>query len=791
VITSATEARRGLPLALLVAGTTWFTMLSWRGFADVWGTYLGPLLLVALVCAVSGVLLRAVSPGGRLGMGLQVLVVGVVVWLLLGGSFLHPVSSSHQIAKTINDAWYSASTFAPPIPTTVPSIAPLMVPCGALALLLSDFLACWGRRASLAGLPMVGVYCVAVGLLGDGVSWVVFLGSAAGFLLMLFVQESAKVARWGRPLGSAATAENRDFGAGAVASRANAVTVGAIAMVLAVILPVFIPTLHLPSPNLFGPGGGGSVKVINPVADLRRNLVRGHDVPLLDVRTTDPDPSYLRIAVLTDFNGVQWQTGDRAIVSDQVADGLLPVTEQHLGAGVLTDAYPYTVTTTRYFDSTWLPTEFPVSSISASGSWHYDLSTMDFFSTSSDTNAEGITYQMTAAKPHLSGVAMAGSLTAPLQIQSTYTHLPSQVSPLAQRLAQKVTQGARSRFQAMTMLQDWFRSHFRYDVNTVETLPGDGNSALDEFLSRGHRVGYCQQFASAFAVMARTLHIPARVAVGFLQPKRMGHDHWQYSAWDMHAWPEVFFQGSGWVRFEPTPADRAASVPVYADVGRQQGGKSLGGPSTAGQISHATTAPSTPSPTPRTSSGTAGAERPWRTALLVLLAVILGVGVLLLVPRTVRRGRRTRRLAGGVEDAWAELRDSAVDLGVGWPRGRSPRETGERLAGWFGSEPDGAREVRPRRGRGLAPEAEAALDRIVLMVEQVRYARHADDLPGRLSDDVQACIVALERGCTSRTLSRARWFPRSVLSWRRGTHESSEPSESEVVGLCGVHDRVS
>jgi transglutaminase-like putative cysteine protease len=794
--TLASDAKRDLPLALVAAGTTWFTMLSWRGFTDLWGQYLGPLLLISLVVAFGGVVLRAAPMPRRFGFALHVLVVAVVVWLTLGGSLIHPVSSTQHISDSISNAWFSASTFAPPIPETVPSIAPLMIPCGALALLVVDLFACWLRRVSLAGLPLLAVYCVPISLLGDGVSWVIFLGAAAGFLLMLFFQESAHIARWGRPLGgSAAAADPNGFGVSTGASRTNASTVGVMAVVLAVILPVFIPTLHLDGLGLFGPGGGSTVKVINPITDMRRNLDRGKNVPLLEIHTTDPDPSYLRISVLTQFNGVEWTTGDRAIVPDQTASGLLPILEQYLGASVVTKPYQYQVTATKYFDSTWLPTEFPVSSIVAPGDWHYDMTTMDFLAANANTNTQGISYRMTAAKPVLSAYSMVNSLTAPQQIQQTYTQLPSQVSPLAAQLARRVTRGATSRFQEMEMLQRWFRSTggFRY---SLKTAPGDGNSALDRFLSpgKGGRVGYCEQFASAFAVMARTLEIPARVAVGFLQPERVGPDEWRYRAHDLHAWPEVFFRGSGWVRFEPTPASRTGNPPTYTTgaITKPRGGKA--GQTQGGKVTDPTSSASPSGPHNQTksspsSSSSPSSHIPW-TVLLLSLGVVVLVGVLLMVPGTVRRSRRARRLAGGAEAAWAELRDSAIDLGVSWPNGRSPHETSERLAGWFGPEPDGAPAVRPPRGHGLAPAAESALDRIVLMVEQVRYARSADDVAGALADDVRTCVAALEHGSTGSALRRARWLPRSVFSSRRGTDLTALQREPEAVSPGGVVDHV-
>jgi len=161
------------------------------------------------------------------------------------------------------------------------------------------------------------------------------------------------------------------------------------------------------------------------------------------------------------------------------------------------------------------------------------------------------------------------------------------------------------------------------------------------------------------------------------------------------------------------------------------------------------------------------------------------------VPGAVRRRRRSRRLDGGAEEAWVELRDTAVDLGVAWPGSRSPHETGHLLSAWFGPDPDGAPLVRPPRGRGLAPGAEDALDRIVLTLERVRYARYADDAPGALAGDVLTCIVSLENGCPRRTLRRAHWFPRSLWGGgRRAAARADLEREPEAVAAGGVVDHV-
>jgi transglutaminase-like putative cysteine protease len=726
-----------------------------------------------------------------------VLVVALLVWLMMGGSLLHPVGGAHHVANALNDAWTSSETFLPPIPATVPSIAPMMIPCGALSLLVVDILACWLRRVSLAGLPLLAIYCVPISLLGRGVSWVVFLVAAVGFLLMMYLQESAHIMRWGRPLGStAASVDPSGFGVSTGASKTTASAVGGIAVVLAVIVPVFIPTLHLDGLGLFGAGGNGGdgVKVVNPITDMNRDLQRGKNVPLLDVVTDDPDPSYLRIAVLAQFNGVEWSTGDRKIISDHTANGLVPL-EDGLSRSVPLDSFNYQVTATNDFQSTWLPTQFPVSDITATGNWHYDTPTMDFIAGDQATTTAGLSYTMTTAKPEIHAFDMVHSLTAPLPIQTTYTALPSSLPSTVGDLAQRVTAGAKSRYEQAVMLQNWFRETggFRYSLKTQAV--GSGNPALLHFLFKGPggRVGYCEQFATAYAVMARTLQIPARVAVGFLQPHQGAKaGEWIYKAHDLHAWPELYFEGSGWVRFEPTPGTRAATTPSYTHEAVRKVTDPKSNQTQGGKLDTESASPTTQQPRNQTSSksSSAGSDIPWTWVLLGVGVLVLLVA-LALVPRSVRRSRRTRRLAGGAEDAWAELRDSAVDLGVSWPAGRSPHETGHHLAGWFGPEPDGPPPVRPPRGRGLSPGAEDALSRIVLTLERVRYARDPQDVPGALAEDVETCIAALEHGSMRSTLRRATWLPRSLFGGRRrAAARAARDREPEAVTAGGVIDHV-
>ena len=139
--------------------------------------------------------------------------------------------------------------------------------------------------------------------------------------------------------------------------------------------------------------------------------------------------------------------------------------------------------------------------------------------------------------------------------------LPDDVPDTVSDTAAEVTAGATTDYDRLIALQNWFRDNFEY---STEVQSGHGNDAIENFLQI--RKGYCEQFAATFAVMARTLGIPSRVAVGYTQG-RLRSDGW-YSVLgrNSHAWPEIWFDGIGWVDFEPTPQRGIPGAEVYTGV---------------------------------------------------------------------------------------------------------------------------------------------------------------------------------------------------------------------------------
>lgn len=782
-------------LAATAAGTAWVAMWSWRGFTLAPGGYLNAILLLAIVVAGTGVALRwwrLPTPAVVLA---QVAVSGVVTSLLLTGSPLPVAGAWTELTGEITAAIDSANDYAAPVPTVAAPIDPLLILAGLGCLLIIDVLACTLHRVPLTGLPLLTIYSIPVSMVGDTISWWIFALTAAGFLTMLFLQESDHVTRWGRPIGEdPETGDPIAYGAGAHATRSTATTIGGVATALAVVIPALIPTIGLHVLDI-GPGGGGGedIRIDNPTADLVRDLKRGDDRPLVQVTTTDPDPSYLRILALTRFSDVEWSPGDRDVPSDQGADGQLPGPDG-VAPDVIRREYPYDVSVLPGFDSRWLPTQEPISAIEAEGDWRYDDQTMDFLAYDDGLSTVGLEYSMTALDLELTAARLKRAGTSTGKVSEAFTEVPDDIPLMVRELATAVTEDLPTRFEKAVALQNWFRQDggFSYSLATAE---GSGTDALVSFLSDepGGRTGYCEQFASAMALMARLLGIPSRVAVGFLAPTPAGPNTWIYSARDMHAWPELYFDGSGWVRFEPTPAGRAEEVPSYTvpEV------LPTTGPSTSAQPQPSNSASLAPG-RPRESAtdaaaaagdGDAAAGTRWGVVAATTGGVLMLVAGLLL-PRAVRRRRRHRRLsAGSPEEVWAELRDTAIDLGVPWPADRSPRATRDVLAEHLGAPVTSTTPDRPPHGPHVAPEGVAALDRLVLALELLRYSRTGQVPAGTARrEDARICLDALAGGAPRSARRRALWWPRSVLTASARTRRPATPTVETRYG--GVVDHV-
>ncbi len=314
-----------------------------------------------------------------------------------------------------------------------------------------------------------------------------------------------------------------------------------------------------------------------------------------------------------------------------------------------------------------------------------------------------MTYTVESVDIAPDGPALASALAGTPNDDAVTGEIPSDLPDTLTNLAQKVTANADSPAAKAAAIQAFLRSsQFSY---STERLPGSGYQALENFLLVDHK-GYCEQFASAMAMMARVVGIPSRVSVGFLPGDRDG-DSWKVSIRDMHAWPELYFAGYGWVRFEPTPASVTGAAPSWTvrtsnDPGEDPSEQPSAEPteSTASQNADPSTAPTAG---PTTADPGLG-RRIARTVLVVASSLLLLL--ILAAPATIRIRRRSARFdpdelpADQVEAAWAEIRDTVLDYGGRWPSG-SPRTIGRELGGRLDGGRVGVHEPRRHLGRAV------------------------------------------------------------------------------------------
>jgi protein-glutamine gamma-glutamyltransferase len=138
-----------------------------------------------------------------------------------------------------------------------------------------------------------------------------------------------------------------------------------------------------------------------------------------------------------------------------------------------------------------------------------------------------------------------------------WTQVPSELPSRVGALARDVTAGATSRFAEVSDVELYLRSHETYLLNSP--VPGPGQDAVDDFLFRDH-VGFCEQFASAAAVMLRTLGVPTRLVSGLAGGHQQGRTRLLTGS-DAHAWIEVYYPGIGWSPSDPTAGVALAPAP--------------------------------------------------------------------------------------------------------------------------------------------------------------------------------------------------------------------------------------
>jgi transglutaminase-like putative cysteine protease len=415
----------------------------------------------------------------------------------------------------------------------------------------------------------------------------------------------------------------------------------------------------------------------------------------------------------------------------------------------------YSLQVLESLQSSWLPAPYPTTRISVVGDWRYDASNLDVVSANPDMTTAGLNYSLEAERVLPTTAQLEAAWQPPTVIREKYATVAPGLPLVIASTANDVTFGAATDFEKAVALQDWFRDPAHGFTYSTRHVPGNGIDTIVSFLTT-NRSGYCEQYAAAMALMARTLGIPARVAVGFLspQPVQGRSSTYVYSSHDLHAWPELYFSGVGWTPFEPTPRPET-TIPSYTKgVAINPGGNGGTGPtsppSDIEKVNKAT-------PDARSSSANRGrsvvAGSPpwvWITTGLILLLVLVG-------PWVASRAIRTRRWStvisaqAAAEAAWDDLRDYARDYAVTWPTTLTPRGTGRSVLSALGDDSRAAASLRP----------------VVSLLERARYARSVESDDNVRQHVETLATVMRERAPRGRRLIALLWPPSLLASAAR------------------------
>jgi transglutaminase-like putative cysteine protease len=421
-------------------------------------------------------------------------------------------------------------------------------------------------------------------------------------------------------------------------------------------------------------GSGGSVtEILSPLVDIGSNL-RDRGSRELFVVESDDGAHYWRLTGLNTFDGRSWELGDEQLqqLGDRSGESSYPVTVSRqtvtiaaLGGNLVPAAFrPVWVSPD---DVVWAPESqslvLPDSELKAD---------------------DQIAIDTEVVRPDGALLRELGNS----QIDAALLQLPADVPAIVGTTAAEVASGTTTAYDAAIALQNWFRAEFAYD-DTVDF--SNDTEAMVAFLEA--RRGFCQQFAGTFAVMARSLGLPARVAVGFT-PGDLGDDgKYHVSGRNAHAWPEVWFDDVGWVAFEPTPGRGNGDTTTYTGVAAQQD-ESAVPDGTVDTTVPATTPGTTPiddTPTMRTEPddtsplladpGASGGSGSSDSGLPLVLVIFVGLAALAVVwmvvtPRVVRAvvHRHDDTSTDKVASAWRHSLGVLALAGAPAVGGRTPIE---------------------------------------------------------------------------------------------------------------------
>ena len=430
----------------------------------------------------------------------------------------------------------------------------------------------------------------------------------------------------------------------------------------------------------YGPGEGGSL----PSAHLLKGGPDLSDEPVLYVSSSDPAPPrqagdelassppeyprrYWRSRTYDTYTGRGWVNGpleSQSLPPNEALPALGPAVEPGI---TLYQQFERLVPG----ETLVYAANAPYRSDSALQAWQRAPGDLALLSGEADS------YSILSRAPEPTVPQLRGSSPAtealPAEIAERYLALPDSVPERVLDLARRVTGDAATRYDQALAIERYLRA-YPYTLDLPE--PPAGRDLVDIFLFE-QQEGYCDYYASAMVVMARATGIPARLASGYAQGT-YDHEagHWVVTEQDGHSWVEVYFEGIGWVEFEPTAGQPALDRPGGAE---------------AADLS----LPALPSPTGAWWQGI-----PWSLLAMGGMAVLLAALI-------VRIWRPRPAMTAGqlVRDRQARLSRWGARLGHPHRDGQTAREYGQSLGQILHSRGRRARWSRAHRAGEQAPPA--------------------------------------------------------------------------------------
>lgn len=532
----------------------------------------------------------------------------------------------------------------------------------------------------------------------------------------------------------------------------------------------------------------------SPLVDIRSELLAPS--PELAFTVRSPVPSYWQMTTLDHFDGERW-----------TANQVYRATSGALSGKAAAPDIPGTSLVTQRFDlagldSTWLPAAARPVRVAGISGVAYDASAGSLLAPTAEP--PGTEYSVVSALSNLtpselesaSEAAMPASVRADLQ-------LPASIPGRVRRLAHQIVAKDVSAYSKALSLEEFFRHGFRY---SLDVPPGNSTNAMVRFLFQT-RAGFCQQFAGTYAVLARLVGLPTRVAVGFTAGQETSPGRYVVRALDAHAWPQVWMGRYGWVNFEPTPGRGEPGAASYTHVSPAQASVSGSGaapPTIAsrgnssqalrGYAGHGGVAPTSggtvrirvsrqrpvPAGAKGRSAGTArsstakGAPASRRSWWWLVLAGLGAAAAVMAGTASFLRARR-RRASAADRTAWAWEDATRALEAAGWPQ--RPSETPIAYA--------------RRVGAGLGPPARAALGELAEEMTRALFgvpgAVVADQ--GRLRHAVREVRAAGRLGLTPLARVVLRVDPRPALRLPKKPVPEPAPLGTREGALAGSSAR--